>query len=138
MKNNMDKKYIDANIFIQGIIREDNNSKEIVLKIANNEFIGVTSVLSWDEIVFIVRKFLGNDIAKREGYKFFRLPNIIFVDAKKEVIMKAQKLIEKYDLKPRDAIHAATALNLNIREIISEDDDFDKIKELKRISPIDI
>lgn len=134
----MDKKYIDANIFIRGILREDNNSKEIVLKIANNEFIGVTSVLSWDEVVFIVRKFLGKDIAKKEGYKFFRLPNIIFADAKKEIIMKAQKLIEKYDLKPRDAIHAATAINLDISEIISEDDDFDKIKELKRINPINI
>jgi hypothetical protein len=134
----MDKKYIDANIFIQGILREDNKSKEIVLKIANNEFIGVTSVLSWDEVVFIVRKFLGKDIAKREGYKFFRLPNIIFADAKKEIIMKAQKLVEEYDLKPRDAIHAATAINLDINEIISEDDDFDKIKELKRINPISI
>ena len=131
----MDKKYIDANIFIQGILREDNKSKKIILKIADNKFTGVTSVLSWDEIVFIVRKFLGNDIAKIEGYKFFNLPNIIFVDAKKEIIMKAQKLVEEYNLLPRDAIHAATAISLNISEIISEDKDFDKIKVLKRIKP---
>lgn len=91
---------------------------------------GVTSVLSWDEITFIVRKFLGKEIAEMEGKKFFNLPNFIFVDAKKDIIIKAQKLSEEYNLKPRDAIHAATALSHNIDEIISEDEDFDKIKEL--------
>ena len=134
----MDKKYIDANIFIQGILREDNKFKEVISKVANEEFIGVTSVLSWDEIVFVVGKFLGRDIAKREGNKFFGLPNFEFIDAKKEIILKAQKLIEKYNIKPRDAIHSATAINLKINEIISEDSDFDKINELKRIDPVNI
>lgn len=131
----MDKKYIDANVFIQGILRDDNNSKKVILGIANKEFVGVTSVLSWDEIVFVVRKFLGGDIAKREGNKFFRLPNFEFVDAKKGTMLKAQRLIEKYNLKPRDAIHAATAIQSGVKEIISEDKDFDRLDELKRVNP---
>ena len=135
MKDNMNKKYIDANIFIQGILRNDNRAKEIILKIAKKEFIGVTSVLSWDEIVFTIRKFLGNELAKIEGGKFFGLPNFEYIDAKKEIILKAQKLIEKYNIKPRDAIHSATAIHLGIREIVSEDKDFDKVKELKRVDP---
>ncbi len=52
--------------------------------------------------------------------------------------MKAQKLVEKYKIKPRDAIHSATSLSLNINEIISEDSDFDKVEELKRLSPASI
>jgi len=138
MKNNVKKRYIDSNIFIQGILREDNNSKNIVLKIANKEFTGVTSVLSWDELTFIVQKFLGKEIAIIEGKKFFNLPNINFVEVKKEIIGKAQRLFEKYNIKPRDAIHAATAINLGVKEIISENSDFDKISELKRIDPKDI
>lgn len=134
----MKKKYIDANIFIQGILRSDNNSKNIILKIANKEFIGVTSVLSWDEITFIIKKFLGKELAEIEGKKFFSLPNFIFVDAKKDIIIRAQKLFEEYNIKPRDAIHAATAISLDTNEIISEDDDFDKIKELTRIDPINV
>lgn len=136
MKNTIDKKYIDANVFIQGILRDDNKSKEVILKMAQKEFTGMTSVLSWDEIVFVVGKFLGKDIAKSEGSKFFRLPNLEFADAKKDIILKAQKMVEKYNLKPRDAIHSATAIHFNIKEIISEDTDFDKIDELKRIDPI--
>ena len=134
----MNKRYIDANIFIQGILRDDNRYKEIILKIANNEFVGITSVLSWDEIVFVVGKFLGNDVAIKVGKEFFGLPNMEFIDAKKEIILKAQKILEKYNIKPRDAIHTATAMHLNIKEIISEDKDFDKIKEIKRIDPVDV
>lgn len=133
MKNNMNKKYIDANVFVQGILRDDNNSKEVVLKMAKKEFIGVTSVLSWDEVTFIVKKFLGKQVAEAEGKKFFRLPNLIFVDAKKEIILRAQRLFERYNIRPRDAIHVATAIHAGAKEIISEDTDFDKIAEISRI-----
>jgi len=138
MKNNMKKKYTDANVFIQAILRDDNNSKKVLQKIIRKEIDGITSILSWDELVYILEKFINKDIAVIEGKKFLIFPNLTFIDAKKETIMKAQKLVEEYNLKPRDAIHAATAINLNINEIISEDDDFDKIKELKRINPINI
>jgi len=131
----MKRIYIDANVFVQGIIRGHKKSKEVIMRIAKKEFVGVTSVLSWDEMVFCVGKFLGKDVANIEGAKFFTLPNFIFIDAKKEIIVKAQKLCEIYDIKPRDAIHCATALHLGIKEIISEDKDFDKVKELKRIDP---
>src|SRR3989344_928160 len=128
MKNNMKKKYTDANVFIQAILRDDNNSKKVLQKIIRKEIDGITSILSWDELVYILEKFINKDIAVIEGKKFLIFPNLTFIDAKKETIMKAQKLVEEYNLKPRDAIHAATAINLNINEIISEDDDFDKIK----------
>ncbi|MFH1585433.1 MAG: PIN domain-containing protein [archaeon] len=130
----MDKKYIDANVFVQGILREDNNSKEVVLKMAKKEFIGVTSILSWDEITFIVKKFLGKEVAETEGKKFFRLPNLLFIDAKKEIILRAQRLFERYNIGPRDAIHIATAIHAGAKEIISEDSDFDKVDEISRIS----
>lgn len=138
MKINMERRYIDANIFIQAILRDDCNAKKVLYKIIKKEINGVTTFLSWDELVYILEKFINKDIAVIEGKKFLIFPNLIFVDIKKEIIMKAQKLIEKYDIKPRDAIHAATAINLDLREIISEDDNFDKVKELKRIDPANV
>lgn len=130
--------YIDANIFIQAVVRNDKSCILVLEKIIKGEFIGFTSVLSWDELVHIVRKFIGKDIAMTEGKKFLQFPNLIFVDAKKEIIIKAQKLTEKYNLRPRDAIHVATAMYSNTASIISEDGDFDKVKELKRIVPKEI
>lgn len=129
----MNKKYIDANIFIQAVLRDDKKSINILEKIIKKDFVAVTNILSWDELVFVIGKFLNRNVASIEGKKFLKFPNVEFIETKKETILKAQKLIEKYPLKPRDAIHAATAINLGIKEIISEDSDFDKIKELKRI-----
>ena len=48
-------------------------------------------------------------------------------------IRRAQRFVEKYKLKPRDAIHAATAISHGISQIISDDPDFDKVSELERI-----
>ena len=97
MKNNMKKKYTDANVFIQAILRDDNNSKKVLQKIIRKEIDGITSILSWDELVYILEKFINKDIAVIEGKKFLIFPNLTFIDAKKETIMKAQKLVEEYN-----------------------------------------
>lgn len=138
MKNNMKKEYIDANIFIQAIIRNDPNCIKVLEKIINKDFISLTSILSWDELTYIIDKFIDREIAVMEGEKYLQFPNLNFIDAKKEIIIKAQNLLKKYNIKPRDAIHAATALHSGATEIISEDSDFDKIIEIKRIDPQDI
>jgi len=133
----MMKKYLDTNIFLYPVLYEDEKAKicgEIIKKAVKREILAVTSVLTWDEFVYALSKFQKSEIYKKEGKKFLHLP-IEFLDANKTVIYKAQTLIEKYNLKPRDAIHAASALHAGAEEIISDDSDFDKIKELKRISP---
>ncbi len=134
----MKKGYIDSNVFIQAILREDVDSRDVLRKIINNEFEGITSILSWDELVYILRKFINSESAISEGRKFLGFPNLKFIDAKKDIILRAQKLIEKYNIKPRYAIHAATALQAGVNEIVSGDADFDKISELKRIAPVNI
>lgn len=137
MKSNMKEIYIDTNIFIKAVLNDEKKCKKILEKIINKEIIAFTSILSWDELVYIIRKFIGKEIAISEGEKFLRFPNLIFIDAKKEIIQKAQKLIKTYNLQPRDAIHIASALANNISEIISEDKDFEEVKEIKRIKSED-
>ena len=44
----------------------------------------------------------------------------------------AQSLMDKYKLSPRDSIHVASALSRKATIIISDDEDFDQIKEIKR------
>ncbi|MEK6871872.1 MAG: PIN domain-containing protein [Nanoarchaeota archaeon] len=134
----MMRKYIDANIFVNSVLYNDERAHQcikIISKIIKKEMIGITSVLTWDEFIYVIHKNLGKEIAIHEGEKFLKLPNLFFIDADKNIIMHAQKIMEEHNLKPRDAIHLASALSENISEIISDDSDFDKIKEIKRISP---
>jgi predicted nucleic acid-binding protein len=42
-------------------------------------------------------------------------------------------LLERYDLKPRDSIHLASALSRKIKKVISDDRDLDKVTEIERI-----
>ena len=58
-----------------------------------------------------------------------------FLNVKRSVVLRAQSLMEKYKIKPRDAIHAATALENGIETIVSYDRDFDKLEEIKRLVP---
>lgn len=43
--------------------------------------------------------------------------------------------MERYRIKPRDAIHAAVALENKITSIVNYDKGFDGINEIERIEP---
>lgn len=106
---------------------------KILNKIASKEIDACTSVLTWDEFFQAIKKNLGSDYASLESERLLRFLNLTFLDADMKVIALAQELAAKYPLGSRDAIHAATAITNECKEIISDDSDFDKIKELKRI-----
>ena len=61
------------------------------------------------------------------------LPNSLILPIRKEDYDKAKELILQYTLKPSDAFHVAIMLNNSISKIISEDKDFDRIKEIERL-----
>ena len=132
----MKKTYIDANIFLNAILYDDEKSnicKQILTQIITKEIQGFTSLLTWDEVVYGVKKLRGQEIAIKEGNKFLKMPNLNFLNIGKEVIIKSQELINAYNIDPRDSIHLSSMLINDIQELASDDSDFDKIKEIKRI-----
>lgn len=128
--------YIDSNVFIYPVINPESKkgaaAKDILLKLAKGEIEAVTSSLTWDELVWVIKKSLGFDVAILEGRRFLEFPNVKIISADANVLYYAQKLVETYRIAPRDSIHAATAIMKNTTELISDDDDFDIIKEIKR------
>lgn len=132
----MTKKYLDTNIFLYPLTYEDDKAdicKRILEKVVKKEIIAYTSVLCWDEFVYVLRKEKGKEIANEKGEKFLQFLNLVFLDANKNILLKAQDIMKSCNIRPRYAIHAASAIVNGIKEIISDDPDFDKIKEIKRI-----
>ena len=131
--------YLDSNVFIYYVISDEKTeeksllSKNILIKIAEGKLDAATSSVTWDELIWSVKKVVGVDIAKTEGKKFLEFPNLRILNVDASVINEAQKILEKYNLKPRDSMHAACAIKNNMTQIISDDPDFDKVKELERI-----
>lgn len=132
--------YLDSNVFIYPVVADEKTevksklSKDILIKVESGELEAATSFLTWDELVWSVKRIIDSETAKQEGKKFLDFSNLKMLNIDSGVINEAQKLLEKYNLKPRDSIHAACAIKNNIGEIITDDSDFDKVKELKRIS----
>jgi predicted nucleic acid-binding protein len=91
-----------------------------------------TSVLTWDEVVWTIRKLMGRNEAVSQGQKLLGFLNLRFIGVDENILSQAQGLISKYNLKPRDAIHVASAINRKIEIIISDDQDLDGIKEITR------
>jgi len=133
--------YVDSNIFLYPAIykletvEEARESKEFLLKISEGSIEACTATITWDEVVWVIRKVFGLKPSIELGRMLLEFPNLKFLNVKRSVVLRAQSLMEKYKIKPRDAIHAATALENGIETIVSYDRDFDKLEEIKRLVP---
>ena len=128
--------YIDSNIFISPLIYQRSphaaNSRRILAMVENAEVSAYTSALTWDEVVWVVRRVLGKADSIQAGEKLTAFPNLRFISASEEIIRSAQKLLSEYQLAPRDAIHVASALSRPLDALISDDSDLDVVQEVNR------
>ena len=130
--------YLDANVFIYPVIYQAETeskakkAKEILLNVESGKFAAYTSTLTWDEVVWVISKVMGRSEGITQGQKLLGFPNLQFVNADENVIIRAQRLLNKYSLSPRDSIHVASALEKRTKSVISDDADFDQVKEIKR------
>ena len=130
--------YIDSNVFLYPVLyRADvqpkaKKAKEILLKIESGSLSAFTSTLTWDEVVWVVSRVMTRNDGISQGQKLLGFPNLEFINVDEGVLTQAQTLMNKYKLSPRDSIHAASALDRRIKTIISDDEDFDQVKEIRR------
>jgi uncharacterized protein len=131
--------YIDSNIFIFPILYSEEQepkvkyAKQVLMDIEKGELPAYTSTLTWDEVVWIVKKAMGRDVAINQGQKLLGFTNLKWLLVDENILSQAQTLMNKYNLHPRDSIHVASAINKKIKEIVSDDSVLDQVKEIKRI-----
>ncbi len=80
-----------------------------------------------------LRRVLGKRDGISQGRKLLGFPNLRFIEVNLMVLTTAQTLLDRYGLNPRDSIHLASALSRKLKRFISDDEDFDKVKEVERI-----
>ena len=132
--------YLDANVFIYAAAIDPLSgaktveSQRILRKVVEGHAKASTSLLTWDEAVWVCREALPYQEAILKGNLILNLPGLNIAEVTVAIVNKAVELATTYSLKPRDAIHAATAILNGEKEIITDDADFDKVKELRRVS----
>jgi len=131
--------YLDSNIFIYSLlydraVPDANKARKILSDVSNGTLKAATCCLTWDEIVHVIKKNAGSNAAVFAGKYFLEFPNLKILPVDHGTIEAAQALVQRYTLQPRDAIHAVSALQTGISDFLTDDHDFDKVKELNRIS----
>jgi len=106
--------YLDPCVFIypviyEGGVEEASHSKEVLRRVTED--------------------------AVAQGRRLLEFPGLSFIEASEAVVKKAQVLLESYGLGPRDAIHVASTLYAGVKVVVSDDEGFDKVLELRRLTP---
>jgi len=130
--------YLDANVFIFAALNteeEGNKAVALLKRIQQGEVKAITSVLTFDEVFWEVKRNRGMEKALETAEAILNFPNLEIVSADREVASSALQIIREYHLSPRDAIHAATAIAEKADIIVSTDTHFDKVKGLRRKLP---
>ena len=129
--------YIDSNVFLYPVlynnIKESETAREILAEIEGKNIQAYTSTLTWDEVSYVVERIFGKTDSIEVGKRFLNFPFLRFIPVDDEIIRRSQVIREKYNLKPRDSIHVSCAIERNISKIITNDADFDGIKEITRV-----
>ncbi|PVU77010.1 PIN domain nuclease [Acidianus hospitalis] len=124
--------FLDANF----IIYLNLGVKEVVnfyIKVLQEDRLALDPLVI-DEVIYVSKKKY--NVNFNDTISFLDkvvLPNSLILPIRKEDYDKAKELMLQYNLKPSDAFHVAIMLNNSISKIISEDKDFDRIKEIERL-----
>jgi predicted nucleic acid-binding protein len=134
--------YLDANVFVYSALDKKaigNNARAIVRDIQLGKLAAGTSALTFDELVWAVRKQRGEQAGALAGEVFLNTPHLVILDVRHEVLLASLALIKIYHFQPRDAVHAATALGSSAEYIVSEDRDYDVLAtKIRRKQILDV
>jgi predicted nucleic acid-binding protein len=91
----------------------------------------VTSSLTLYEMLVIIAGLTGGSLKDKTFVEevvksITSLPSLLIAPLTAEDLTEATNLMKKYDLDYEDALHLAVALRNSVKEIISNDQDFDK------------
>jgi len=130
--------YLDSNVFLYAILYDESSNPksrraaDILREVEDGKVRGFSSLLTWDEVVWVVWKLSGYEYALKAGASMLRIPNMTYVGVDERVILRAQDLVERHRLRPRDAIHVSTAMLIGEKEMVSDDADLDGVREVER------
>ncbi len=127
--------YLDSNIFIYAFIdntEQGDLARNFMEKLVGGEVKAYVSPLVLDEVVWVIHKLKGKELASRVGKTILSMP-LIWLDVTYE---SAKHSLDFYGmgLKPRDALHLGIMRDYDLTEILSEDGDFNGIKGIERRS----
>ena len=93
-----------------------------------------TDVLVLDEVIYVSKKRYSVPYVTTLSFiESIVLPYTTVLPLSEDEYREAAKLIEKYNVKPSDALHIGAMITNRIPTLVSEDKELDRISEIKRV-----
>jgi predicted nucleic acid-binding protein len=130
--------FLDTNVFLYAAGRAHPDREgcvHVLRQVAEGALDATVNSEVLQEILYVLarrgRRADGLTLAQHVAALF---PDLLPV--MRDDLLVACDLLRRYPSLPvRDAVHAATMLRNGLREVISVDQDFDQIEEIRRIAP---
>lgn len=119
--------FLDSNVFVFSFLDKGKIGDQAgkVVKHVEEGVSSFTSILVIDEVIWILRKALKDYEQALELCKqLLRINHLQILPITVEELTIAFDLMERYGLKPHDALHVACMIANNIPIMITEDPDF--------------
>lgn len=137
-------RFVDASVFLfaylkpkkklpEKVLLMKKNAKKIVARINEGEKV-ITTIIHLSEIANIVESKVGNPEAAKIVINILSKPNIAVLDVRKDEYLEAAKAAQETSVGVNDALAYLVMKKRKIKEIYSFDSDFDKFKDIKRIT----
>jgi len=131
----MAKLFLDANlaIYLNTVTGEDRPIIDRFFKALLTERL-FTNLLVLDETLYISKRRYSVPYAMTMDFlRRAFLPYTEIIPIAEEDLQATEKHLTRYNVRPSDAIHLATMDKLGITSIVSEDEELDAIKGIKRV-----
>jgi predicted nucleic acid-binding protein len=130
--------FLDTNIFLYAA-GQDHPQRDACVAVLRRVADGSIEATANSEVIQEILYVLVRRGRAGDGVALARNVSALFPDllpVTGEDMRRACELIERYPKLPvRDAVHAATMIGSGISQLISVDEDFDQIREIRRVAP---
>ena len=109
--------------------------EDYLFRVVEGKRDATTATLTWDEVAFGVRRILGEELSRQKATTLLETANLRWRSVDRGVVRRAVQIYGSIPIRPRDALHAAAALESGEVEIASEDEVFDRVRGLRRVWP---
>lgn len=130
--------FLDTNIFLYAA-GQAHPQRDACVAVLRRVAAGTLEANANSEVIqeildVLVRRGRGEDGVALARHVAALFPDLLPVTG--EDMRRACDLIERYPrLSVRDAVHAATMLGNGLKQVISVDEDFDQVREIRRVAP---
>jgi hypothetical protein len=135
----LERRYWDSNCFLKWLKQEPDygKCKGVILKATEGEIEIITSALTIAEIIYMDEHTKISREKSDEIIQFFENEYIIFINVDRVIAEMARNLLWEYKaLRPKDAIHIASALRANVPIFDTFDDYLIKLSGTIGDSPL--